>query len=65
MYNWSTNVAKLKKDKKKFSRWRLEQLINFGLSGERLSRRALEGKLKNLEIDPKKKKFLKLLLNEK
>jgi len=66
MHNWSTDIAKLKKDKNKFSQWRLEQLINLGLDGEKLSRRALKNKLKNLKIDPQKKRFLNLLLlNEK
>lgn len=65
MHNWSTDITELKKDSKKFSQWRLEQLINFGLGRERLSRRALKDKLEDLTIDPKKKKFLKLLLNEK
>ena len=65
MYNWSTDITKLKKDREKFLRWRLGQLINFGLNGEKLSRRTLKGKLKDLEIDPQKKKFLTLLLNEK
>ena len=65
MHNWSTDLTKLKKNKNKFSQWRLEQLINFGLDGGKLSRRALEGKLKSLKIDPQKKRFLSLLLNEK
>lgn len=65
MHNWSTDLAKLKKDKNKFSQWRLEQLINFGLDGEKLSRRVLKNKLKDLRIDPERKRFLTLLLNER
>ena len=37
MYNWSTNEEKFKKENPKaYKLWRLEQLINYGLDGEKL-----------------------------
>src|SRR3989338_2755671 len=38
MYNWSTDVGELKKDPKKYTIWKLEQMVNFGLNGEKLSK---------------------------
>ena len=39
MYNWSTDEETLKKkNPKKYKLWRLEQLINYGLDGEKLDR---------------------------
>ncbi len=64
MYNWSTNTSKLAKNKDKFTIWKLEQLINFGLNGELLSRLELKKFLPVLDIDPQKKKYLQFLLSE-
>jgi len=36
MYNWSVDTKQLKKDKKKYTVWRLEQMVNFGLDGKKL-----------------------------
>lgn len=36
MYNWSTDTTELKKSPEKYAVWRLEQLINWGLDGEKL-----------------------------
>ena len=39
MYNWSTDEAKLKKENPEGYRiWRIIQLINYGLSDEKLDR---------------------------
>jgi hypothetical protein len=62
MRNWSTDTAELKKDKKKYAIWRLEQMVNFGLDGEKISRAELIKFWPNLKIDEYKKKFLALLL---
>lgn len=63
MYNWSTNTSKLSKNTDKFTIWKLEQLINFGLNGELLSRLELIRFLPVLDIDPQKKKYLQFLLS--
>lgn len=63
MYNWSTDTTKLSKNKDKFTIWKLEQLINFGLNGELLPRVKLKKFLPVLDIDPQKKKYLQFLLS--
>lgn len=62
MYNWSTDTTELKKDSEKYAIWRLEQLINFGLNGEKINRKDLEHYFLKLDIDNAKKNYLKLLL---
>jgi len=62
MYNWSTDTRELKKDKKAYAVWRIEQLVNFGLGKEKISGRELKKNWKKLRLDPSKKNFLKLLL---
>lgn len=60
MKNWSTDTSELQKDKRKFSIWRLEQLINFGLGKEKLDLVELRTYWDILDIDPFKRKFLSL-----
>ena len=62
MYNWSTDVTELKKDPEQYAIWRLEQLIDFGLNGEKISESELRRYWNKLEIDPARRKFLALLL---
>jgi hypothetical protein len=62
MYNWSTDTKELKKDKKKYAIWRLEQLVNFGLGQEKLSKKDLKKNWSDLDLDAAKKKYLKILL---
>ena len=61
MYNWSTDIKTLKKQPEQYARWRLEQLINFGLQGELLSEAELNRYWSKLELDPDRKRFLALL----
>ena len=62
MKNWSTDTSELQKDKEKFSAWRLEQLINFGLGKEKLDLGELRKYWDTLDIDPYKRKFLSLFV---
>ncbi|HAZ28245.1 MAG TPA: hypothetical protein DCY48_00500 [Candidatus Magasanikbacteria bacterium] len=62
MYNWSTDVGELKKDPKKYTIWKLEQMVNFGLNGEKLSKVDLKKNWDLLALDPKKKQYLRFLL---
>ncbi len=62
MYNWSTNEEEIKKDPEEYGRWRLEQLINYGLGGEKLSEGELRKYWDRLTIDPYRRKFLALLI---
>ena len=62
MYNWSTNTTELKKNPDQYAIWHLEQLINFGLNGEKISRQELAHYFLRLDLDKQKKKYLELLL---
>lgn len=42
MYNWSTDEEYLKKFPEEYEKWRLLQLINYGLDGERLDLKLLK-----------------------
>jgi hypothetical protein len=62
MYNWSTDIKKLKKHKDKYRIWKMEQMINFGLQNEKLNKRELKKIWPELNIDKLKKKYLAWLL---
>lgn len=65
MYNWSINLKELKKDKKKFAIWKLEQLINFGLGKEKIQLSDLKKYWSQINIDPDRRKFLKFLIYDR
>ncbi|MEK7124492.1 MAG: hypothetical protein AAB877_02295, partial [Patescibacteria group bacterium] len=54
----------LEKDREKFLVWRLEQLINFGLDGEKIEMLQLKKYWNVITIDPAKRKFLSLFVHE-
>lgn len=62
MYNWSVDTKELKKDKKQYIIWRLEQLINFGLGEEKINQSELKKYWNLLNLDPSKKRYLSFLL---
>lgn len=62
MYNWSVDINRLKKDKKAWEKWQLEQMINFGLGNKKISKSLLKKYWHKLYLDPQKKKFLAFLL---
>lgn len=62
MYNWSIDTKELKKDKKQYKIWRLEQLINFGLGKEKIQQSELKEYWGLLNLDPNKKRYLSFLL---
>lgn len=62
MYNWTVDIKQLKKDKKKYTIWKLEQLVNFGLNGKKINGKELKKNWSDLRLDPKKKKFLSWFL---
>jgi hypothetical protein len=41
MYNWSTDEEYLKKFPEEYEKWRLLQLINYGLDGEKINLKRL------------------------
>jgi hypothetical protein len=62
MKNWSTNTKKLRKDKDKFTIWKLEQLVNFGLGKKKIKKSELKKHWKVINIDLAKRKFLSLFV---
>jgi len=63
MRNWSVDEAQLQKNPQAYEKWRLEQLINFGLNGEKLDLVRLRARMPELDIDPHRRAYLELLLN--
>ena len=63
MYNWSTNEEILKRDPEKYAIWKLEQMVNFGLDGEKLNMEDLKKYWSRLALDPDRRKFLDLLIH--
>ena len=45
--------------------WKMEQMINFGLDDEKISRKDLKENWDKITIDPARRKFLYLLLWQK
>ncbi|MBI2426587.1 MAG: hypothetical protein HYV34_01955 [Candidatus Kerfeldbacteria bacterium] len=64
MHNWSTDENSLKKNPEAHAIWKLEQLVNFGLDGERLKISELKKYWSRLKLDPARKRFLELLLHD-
>ncbi len=62
MYNWNIDTKTLKKDKKQYAIWKLEQMVNFGLNGKKLDKKALKKYWPQLDLDTNKKKYLSLIL---
>lgn len=62
MYNWSVDLKQLRKHKEAYTIWRLEQLINYGLAGERLNKGLVKKYWDRLRLDPQKKRYLQFLL---
>ncbi|MBI5413127.1 hypothetical protein HZA42_02135 [Candidatus Peregrinibacteria bacterium] len=62
MYNWSTDTSELKKNKEKYKIWKLEQLINFGLNKEKISKMDIKKYWNHIHVDSARRKFLHLIL---
>lgn len=62
MYNWSTDEKQLKQHPEQYAIWKLEQMVNFGLNGEKIVESDLRQYWNKLTLDPARKKFLQLLL---
>lgn len=62
MYNWSTDITQLKKYPEKYAIWKLEQLINYGLDGEKLNKKQVIKYWDTLRIDPYYRAYLRFLI---
>ncbi|OGN08034.1 MAG: hypothetical protein A2750_01005 [Candidatus Yanofskybacteria bacterium RIFCSPHIGHO2_01_FULL_45_42] len=63
MYNWSTDEEKFKKeDPEGHKIWRIEQMVNFGLDGDKIPEEELRHYWDKINIDPARRKLLNLIL---
>lgn len=62
MYNWNTDTTQLKKNPEKYTIWKMEQLINYGLDGEKIDRKELIKYWDKIHIDPQRRNLLSFLL---
>lgn len=62
MYNWSVDEKKLIKNQQQYTIWKLEQMVNFGLNGEKIKIQEIKRHFSKLNIDPHRRKFLKYIL---
>lgn len=62
MYNWNTDTSKWNKKSDSYKIWKLNQLINFGLNGEKLDLTLVKKFWNNITADPATKKFLRLIV---
>ena len=66
MRNWSTSTQSLKENPEKYTIWKLEQQLNYGLNeGEKIERTLLEKYIPVLNIDNYTRKFLEYILYDK
>lgn len=64
MYNWSTDQKELKKEPEKYAIWKLEQMVNFGLNGDKIDKKELKKYWPKLNLDPHRRRLLEVFLNE-
>ena len=65
MYNWSVDEKKFKKEHpEEYRLWRLTQLINYGLDGEKLDEKEVKKAWPKIKerLDPYKKRALEYIL---
>ncbi len=64
MYNWSVDEEYMKKFPKKYRLWKLEQMISYGLDGEKLDKKEIIANWSYLakRLDSDRRKFLEFLL---
>lgn len=68
MYNWSTDEEYLKQFPQDFEKWRLLQLINYGLDGEKLDIKILKKLWKEIKgeiLNPRVKNYLQRFVIKK
>ena len=65
MHNWNTDEETFKKaDSKAYKLWRIIQLVNYGLEGEKLDKNEVKKAWPRIheQLDPDKKKVLEFYL---
>jgi len=64
MYNWSVDPKEFGKNAQAHTVWKLEQMVNFGLDGQKIKEKELKKYWNTIVIDPARRAFLSLLLYE-
>lgn len=62
MYNWNTDISSFDKKSPEYTIWKLNQLINYGLNGEKINFDLARKYWRKLSLDLERKKFLKALI---
>ena len=65
LWHWSTDIEKFKKENPEgFRLWRLEQIINYGLGREKISKKEIKKYWSRLKerIDPEGKRLVEFFL---
>lgn len=62
MYNWNTDISSFDKKSPEYTIWKLNQLINYGLNGEKINFDLVRKYWRKLSLDIDRKKFLKSLI---
>ncbi len=52
----------IKKNKEQYAIWKIEQMVNFGLNGEKIKQEELLKYWLKLNIDPARRRFLEIIL---
>lgn len=68
MLNWNVDEKRFKKeDPEGYKRWRIEQLINYGLDGEKLDKEEVKKAWPKIKenIDPYKRRLVEYILWKK
>lgn len=64
MHNWSVDEKYLSRFPKKYKLWRLEQMLSYGLDGEKLDEKEIITNWEYLKkrLDPKRRQLFEFLL---
>lgn len=67
MYNWSVDEKYLAQFPEKYKLWKLEQLLSYGLEGQKLEKTEITKNWPYLKkrLDPKRREFLEYILWDK
>lgn len=64
MHNWSVDEETFKNHPEEYTIWKLEQMANFGLHGEKINEQQLRRFWPRLRLDPSRRRYLHFLLHD-
>ena len=64
MYNWSVDEKYIRRFPKQYKLWRMEQMLSYGLDGEKLDKKETIANWNYLKkrLDPKRRQLIEFLL---